>query len=98
MRREALQKLMEQLDRPERYLGSTLSQANGRLVQQLRWVDSGERRLIAGEWHQQGSKMEYEFSSAQLDALLTVAARHATDADANLRRACQEYLKAKSTG
>ncbi len=42
--------------------------------------------------------MEYEFSSAQLDALLTVAARNATDADANLRRACQEYLKAKSTG
>ena len=42
--------------------------------------------------------MEYEFSSTQLDALLTVAARNATDADANLRRACQEYLKAKSTG
>ena len=42
--------------------------------------------------------MEYEFSSAQLDALLTVAARNATDADASLRRACQEYLKAKSTG
>ena len=39
-----------------------------------------------------------EFSAAQLVTLLTVASRNSTEADSNLRKACQEYLNAVPAG